>query len=138
MAKALHIDGLRQFQRDLKTVDRELAKELRKALNISAEVVVGAARPLVPTLTGRAKKTYKARSTQKEARVVAGGKRAPYVPWLEFGGRVGRNKSIERRQVAGGRYLYPSLSREHDEVYRVMRGALIELVERAGIGVTDG
>lgn len=135
--KMIHIDGLRQFQRDLKTLSGDLAKALRKALNKGAEIVAEEARPRVPSRSGKARKSIKAASSQKEARVRGGGARTPYYPWLDFGGRVGRNRSVERRRIDGGRYLYPALADNNERVYQELIGALIEVAENANIEVEE-
>jgi hypothetical protein len=62
----------------------------------------------VPRRTGRAGGTIKAASTRTEARVSEGGARAPYMPWLDFGGRVGRKNSVKRPFLKEGRYIWKS------------------------------
>lgn len=130
---AIQIEGLREFQRNLKTIDRELPKTLRKSFNEAADLVVQRARKRVPRDSGRAAKSVRASSTQKEARVKGGGKRAPYYPWLDFGGRVGRNLSTRRRYMGGGRYLYSSLGESRVELQRILEENLIAVAERANL-----
>src|SRR6266516_6672861 len=96
MAEAIRIDGLAEFTRNLRKLDAEVPKALRVALNGCAEIVLGYARPRVPSRSGRAASTLRARSTRTAVRVSAGGRRAPYYPWLDFGGRVGRHKKTRR------------------------------------------
>lgn len=136
MADPVKIDGLAQFTRNLKKLDAEVPKALRVALNEAAEIVLGYARPRVPRRTGRAASTLKARSTRSAVRVAAGGRKAPYYPWLDFGGRVGRKKSVKRPFIGDGRYLYPALRAKRDEFEAAVTRALIGAAESAGIEVT--
>lgn len=132
----IEIHGLREFQASLRRMDATLPKRLRIALNQASQVVVDDARPLVPRRSGAAAGSLKVRSSQREARVAAGGRKAPYYAWLDFGGRVGRRRSVARPFYKEGRYIYPSLSQNRDEIQRVMGRALAELAESAGLEVT--
>lgn len=138
MTSAVRIEGLRELQRGLKSLDRDLPKALRLAFNDAADIIVDDAKPRVPRLTGRAAGTVKARSTQTAARVTAGGSRAPYYPWLDFGGRVGRRRSVRRPFLKDGRYIYNAYFRRRDsgEFQDALQDALVQVARRAGLGVT--
>ena len=92
----IKVDGLREFQRTLRALDAGLPRTLRLAHNEAAKIVVDWAQPRVPARTGKARASVRATSSQREARVTGGGKRVPYYPWLDFGGRVGRNRTVQR------------------------------------------
>ena len=136
MTDAVRIEGLREFQRGLKAMDRELPKALRMAFNDAADIVVSDARPRVPSRSGRARGSVKARSTQTQARIVGGGSRAPYYPWLDFGGRVGRRRSVRRPFLADGRYIYNAYFRRRGEFVQGMQEAIIGVARRAGIEIS--
>ena len=138
MAEAVRVVGLREFNRALKRLDETAPKQLRLALNDVADVVIRHARPLVPRRTGRAAASMKARSTRTKVRVAAGGKRAPYYPWLDFGGRVGGRKATRRAYLKEGRYLYKSFFDHEDEFVGVLTDRLVRAAERAGLRVTHG
>jgi hypothetical protein len=131
------VDGLAEFSRNLKKLDADLPKALRLALNQAADVVVDYARPLVPRRTGRAARSVAARSTRTAVRVVAGGKRAPYYPWLDFGGRVGRGRSVVRPFLKDGRYIYEGYFRKKQsgEFVDVLNTALLGVARQAGVEV---
>lgn len=135
MADAIRVDGLAEFSRNLRKLDADLPKALRIALNEAADVVVDYATRHVPTRTGRAKRSLKARSTRTEARVSGGGNRAPHYPWLDFGGKVGRNKSVSRPFYSDGRYIYKGYFARRDEFGEVLTRALLGVAEQAGIAV---
>jgi len=134
---AIRIDGLAQFVRDLRKIDRDLPKTMRAAMNEAADVVVGEARPNVPRRTGRAAASLRPQSTRTAVRVSGGGRRAPYYPWLDFGGRVGRGKRTRRQFLKHGRYLYPAYfaKRDSGEIQRVLERALLGVARSAGVAV---
>lgn len=132
----VRITGLREFQAALRKMDAGLPKLLRVAFNKVSALVIDYARPRVPSRSGAARGSLKARSSQREARIAAGGRRAPHYPWLDFGGRVGRNDSVRRPFLTEGRYIYPGLKANRDEITEVMSTALAELARDAGIDVT--
>lgn len=137
MTEAIKVEGLKEFGRDLKKLDRDLPKLVRVALNTSAELVAAGTRPKVDRATGRAAGTVRPKSTRTKARVAGGGRRAPYYPWLDFGGRVGRGGAIRRPFTKDGRYLYPTYRKLRDsgEFQEVMTRELVDVARKAGIEV---
>lgn len=134
----LEVEGLREFQRGLRKLDADLPKAMRIALNDAADIIVDEAKPRVPKRGGRARASVKARSTRTQSRVVGGGNRAPYYPWLDFGGRVGRNKSVRRPFLQDGRYIYNAYFRNRDRYAEVLEEALVDVARQAGIEVSGG
>lgn len=135
MTDPIRVDGLNQFVANLKAMDRELPKALRVAFNGAADIVVQDARPGIPTKSGKAKASVKAKSTQTFVRISGGGNKAPYYPWLDFGGRVGRNKSVKRPFIKDGRYLYDAYYRNVNRFGEVLEQALLDVASQAGIEV---
>jgi len=140
VAEAIRIDGLAQFSRNLRKLDSDLPKALRVALNDVAGLVITDARPQIPRRTGRAQASVKPRSTRTAVRVAAGGTRAPYYPWLDFGGRVGPRKSVRRAFLEEGRYLYRSYFRMKaaGDLQEALESALLRVARQAGLEVTRG
>lgn len=135
MAEAIKIDGLAEFSRNLRKLDADLPKALRVALNGAADVVVGYAVPRVPKRSGKAARSIKARSTRTAVRIAAGGSRAPYFPWLDYGGRVGRNRSVQRAFMKDGRYIYAGYFAKKEEFTAVLTQALLDVAAQAGVVV---
>jgi hypothetical protein len=133
----IKIDGLKEFQRALRDMDRDLPKQLRVILNDAVGLVLDWARPRVPSRTGRARGSLKARSSQREARAAIGGRKAPYMPWLDFGGE-GRaaGRPAARPFIRKGRYLYAGLDAKRDDVTEVMSRGMTVLAESAGLEST--
>lgn len=136
----IQVVGLRDLTRSLRAVDTGLPKMVRLALNEASDTVVDRAIPSIPARTGRARRSVKASSTRNAARVKAGGNRAPYFPWLDFGGRTGRKGedgkgTTVRRFYTDGRYLWPAYyeARDSGEFGRILDEALGRLIRQAGL-----
>ena len=134
---SIDVSGIRAFGKQLRQMDAGLGKQVRIMLNGSAELVVTKARPKIQTRTGRAAASLKVSSSQREARVAAGGRKAPYYPWLDFGGNVGPNDSVSRPFYTEGRYIYPTVRENSDEIQKTMAAGISELAQSAGLVVTD-
>lgn len=133
----IRIEGLASFNRKLRQVDAQLPKALRVAMNKAADLVIDDARTLVPKRSGRAAASIKAASTRTAVRVRAGGAKAPYYPWLDYGGRVGRRKATVRPFHKEGRYLWPTYFKHRDSgrLQRMLERSLINVAYRAGMEV---
>jgi hypothetical protein len=134
--QVIKIQGLKPLSKALKRIDAEAPKGLRIALNGVAEIVVKAAVPLVPRKSGAAAKSIKVKSTRTSARVSAGGARVPYYPWLDFGGKVGRHKSVVRDFYKAGRYIYPTIAKHEADIEKALEQALTDVVKAAGLEVS--
>lgn len=137
MPEAIKINGLSEFVRNLRKLDGELPKALRVSLNQAAQIVVDDARPRVPSRSGRARRSVRVASTRDRVRVRGGGARAPYYPWLDFGGRINPTGRfvIERPFYADGRYIYEAFYRRRDEFDTVLTNNLLDAASSAGIEV---
>lgn len=138
MSDAVRITGLKEFVRDLKKLDRTLPKAVRLGMNDAVNIVVDEAKPRVPVRTGKARKSIKAKSTTKLARISAGGKRASYYPWLDFGGRVGKNNSVHRPVLKKGRYIYPAYDAKKPQVTQALNDNLFDIARQAGLHPRKG
>jgi hypothetical protein len=136
VAEAIKVTGLAEFNRNLKRLDAEVPKALRVALSGAAEIVLDYARPRVARRSGRAAGSLRAASTRNAVRVKAGGRRAPYYPWLDFGGRVGRRKSVKRAFLKEGRYIFPALDAKRGQFEAALAGALLGAADSAGLEVS--
>lgn len=132
---AIKIEGLSTFVKNLKKLDSDIPKALRVAFNGAAEVVVKDARVGIPTKSGKAKASVKAKSTQTASRVVGGGNKAPYYPWLDFGGRVGRKHSVKRPFITHGRYIYNAYFDNQARYAELLEQALLDAAASAGVEV---
>lgn len=132
----IRVDGLRELQRSLRAIDKDLGAGVKLAGNRAAQLVVDDARPRIPLGPGRgghARDSLKVASTGKAVRVSAGGKRYPYYPWLDFGGGVGPGKRSKRPFLTEGRYIWASFADRRADVERVLDEELQTLARSAGL-----
>lgn len=135
----IRVDGLRELQAALKAADGESQKQLRVVFNEAAEVIAAGTRRIVPSR--RAAASVKPRSQQREARVVAGGSKAPFYAFLEWGnkvrggrGRVGRGDSVPRSYPGkDGRYLFVTYNRRKLWVYKELERGLQRVITNSGL-----
>ncbi len=115
----VQVEGLRDTLRDLKALDADAAKAM------SQTTVAKQVRMKVPKDTGAAAGSYKARGGAKGASLAFGGAKAPYAPWLDFGGKLPQGGN--RPRVKGGRYLYPTIESNLEDVADQVAKALEDL-----------
>jgi hypothetical protein len=133
----INIAGLREFQKALRQIDAGLPKLLRVTFNEAMGLIIGYAQDHMPRKSGRAINSLKPRSQQRTARIVAGGARAPYEPWLDFGGegRV-KGRPAPRQFLKEGRFIYKGLAVKRDEITDVMTRGMSDIARSAGLEVT--
>lgn len=136
MPDAIKVEGLNQVVRALKKFDADIPKALRVAFNNAADIVVSTAQPRVPTRSGRARASIKSRSIRTAVRVQEGGPKAPYMPWLDFGGRTGKKKSVVRPFMKEGRYVWWAFAQRKDDVMEAALKGITDAAESAGLDVT--
>lgn len=135
---AIKVDGLAQFNKALKQIDKDAPKQLRMVGNEAASIVSARAQSRVARQSGRAQRSIKANSTRTLSRVKGGGPKQPYYPWLEFGGRVGKRRSIKREFIKSGRYIYPSYAAKKADVQDKLTVGMRRLAAAQGWKVTNG
>lgn len=136
LVEPIRVQGLRELRQALRDVDSDLGPALRKALNAAGETIVENTPPWMPKKTGLARNSVKVRSTQREARVVEGGNRAPWVPWLDFGGKRPKDKD-GRPFRKRGRFIYTTYGKRTDEITETLNEVLVELARGAGFEVSS-
>lgn len=135
MEPKVSIKGLAEFNRGLRKLDGEAPKQLRVALNAGSNLLIDKTRPKIPARSGKARASLKARSTRTAVRIAVGGKKAPYYPWLDFGGKTGRNKSVDRPFYTDGRYLYITLRDIRPQIMKTLDEAIRDVARNAGLDV---
>lgn len=136
LVEPIKVAGLAELNRSLRAQSKELPKVLRAANNEGAELIVDWARPRVAARSGKAARSIKAKSTRTEARVQGGGRNISYYPWLDFGGKVGPQRSVRRQWYPSGRYLYPGLEANRQALEERHIAALVDMIRAAGLEVT--
>lgn len=101
-----------------------------------AQLVAATARPKVPVLSGLAAGSIKVGHARGSAYVEGGGPGVEYYPWLDFGGNIGKDRSVNRPFSREGRYIFPAYSEVLGKIDKLMGDALVDLADAAGIEVT--
>ena len=133
MQAEFNVTGLRELRSALNKLDKSIAGELRTGLKEAAGVVARDAARAVPRRTGRAAASVRPVSRGNTIFVQGGGARVPYYGWLEFGGRVGRNRSVSRPKVRNGRYIRPAVARNEREIVEKAADAFRSAARKAGL-----
>jgi hypothetical protein len=119
----IKVEGLRALRKRLRKADREGRVRLKAASNAAGQIIVDTAKPRVPLGPGKgghARSSVKVASTNNQARVQAGGKKYPYFPWLDFGGRVGPKRKTHRPFLTEGRYIWKAFDEKRSEIEVVL------------------
>lgn len=104
----LKLTGLTDAQAEITKSARNLAIGLPKLERELAADMASLARRKARqgSRTGRAM-----RSIQVTRSTISAGTGIEYYGFFDFGGRVGRNRSIVRKYIRGGRYLFPAMQK---------------------------
>lgn len=129
----ISVRGLDELRKALAKADKDLAKDLGAAGKRAADVVVPAAQARTPVRSGRARDSLRAVTVRGGGAIRGGGAKAPYFPWLDYGGRVGRKRSVVRDYIKGGRIVYPAIDEKRDAAVDVYFDAMNDLLRRAGL-----
>jgi hypothetical protein len=125
----LKVTGVREMVAAYRKAGDDVERQaVRKVLPVAERIAQDAARR-TPRRSGRAAGSIRARSTSRGASVT-GGADVPYFGWLDFGGAVGRNASVERPYIATGRYIFPAV----DAAEKDIEGAVADGIEAAATG----
>lgn len=143
-SQRVRIKGAAELARAFKQLDSDLPKQLRVEFKGIASRVASEVAGKVDRKTGRAAGSVKATATTRAAAIAAGGPKAPYYQFLDFGGSVGRGHipgkggsgAIKRdwmgKPGGDGRWLYPTISENRDETADAADEAIKTVAKRNG------
>jgi len=138
MESKVEIRGIKELGRAFKQIDDDLAPELKSRFMGIASDVATTAQGKVPRISGKAAGSIKPRASVRGASIAFGGTAAPYMPWLNFGGRVGRRKSIVRERVTPDRYIYTTIGQKRDDISDAADDAIVDVARHAGFETGKG
>lgn len=132
---AVRVEGLADFQRELRALDSKLPRQLGQANKAAAEMVAVKARARAMSLGGVAAKaapSIKAAAEQRRSKINLGGARAPYALGAEFGGR-GRptTQQFQPHRGQSGYFLWPTVRDTREEFIEVYAKAIDQLMKSA-------
>ncbi len=147
----LRFTGLKELRKAMRDAEAGSQKHLQIHFKDVAVTVASAVAGQVPTSTGKKGKnntfssgsaaaSVRARATQTSAGIVAGGPKAPYFPWLDFGGSVGRGHvagqgdsgAVKRPFMKAGRYIYPTITDMSDVIVDAASEGIGDALREAG------
>lgn len=135
------IEGLKELRKAMRDAEAGSQKALQRRFKAVAAVVASAiAGKVTQGPTGRAAASVRPRATATSAGIVAGGQSAPYFPWLDFGGSVGRGHkagapwsgAVKRYNPKGGIWVYPTIEEMSDVIEREAGEGIQDALEEAG------
>lgn len=128
----VEVEGIVPLARALRKAGEEGTRTLLLEANKeSAKVVEAAARPLIPQRTGRLANTLRSAGQAKGGVVLLGKAKVPYAGPTHFGWFGARTwgRSVARRPIRPGLWLYHALDRRRVEVEERYHAALDRLLE---------
>jgi phage gpG-like protein len=143
----LVVKGLPQLTRGFKQIDANLKNTLKDELLPVAKNVAGVVQQRMPFGSGRAAESIAAKSSNYGASIAAYGQKAPYGPWLDFGGSTGRGHKVGvawsgaiKREWRGvpkgsGRYLYPGIEDAREDTAKAVEDAVARAAQKADFEV---
>src|SRR5574342_37519 len=106
MAIKMELKGLRELLAAMRKVAPESRREFTASLKVIGKMVVGETQAPMPRRKGAARRSVKVKIVTRRrfegVETSEGGPVAPYVPWLDFGGTVGRGRRTTVRLTVGG------------------------------------
>lgn len=133
--QAIKVEGLRDLQRALREIDRELPKELRRANLEAAQLIAEGTRRSFASRPGVAPKvvpSVKALAQQRSASVRIGGARFPFALGSEFGSiRFKQFPAWRGSAAAAGYSLYPTIRSEGPRVIEAYAAAVDRVAAKA-------
>lgn len=140
----VEIDGLREFRRALKKVDKDLPKEMRATMRrMVADPIAAKIKTKVPVGPGKGghwRDAIRGGATQRNAYIQWGKAKIPYAGWMEFGGqlpskRSGKRARYMRPRADNGRWVYPTIEANREFAADAARKALDQTMSRARLAL---
>lgn len=134
----IRVEGDTELAARLKRANRAVPDQVKKIGLDIADMIAAFARrkvPLGPGRGGHVKSSIEGKVRRGLPVVDGGGPGWPYYGWLEFGGRVGINRSVFREKVPDGRYIVPTVVERRAQIEDLMEEGMNDLFRRYGIEV---
>lgn len=123
----VHIEGLAEFRRDLRSIDRALPREVNQVIKSAVGRVAAEASRTAPRQSGTLAGSYRPFTRGNIAGVTS---RLPYAPVIEYGGTIrprGAEITFPRREV-----VTKAAAREADRVVDEIGDGVDGLARRHG------
>lgn len=132
---AIKVEGLRDTIKDLQALGAE--KQDFVDINLeAAEILMSAARPLVPVRSGKLLGTMRASKTVQYAQVQLGKAKVPYAAPIHYGWYYDRNNFI-KKNIKPNPFLAKALRQNYDEIIKRYNESVQKVLNRFQVGDTD-
>lgn len=133
---SVEVEGLKELRAALRQAEGRSPKELAAAGLPAATIAASAASRRVPSITGRTAGSVRPFATATGGGVRAGGAKAAWFGWLDFGGRRPQEKAsggLGRPVIKAGRYIYPAIDAEEVRIVDTYVAAIEKLLRQVGL-----
>ncbi len=148
----VEVRGLRELDQAFRSMEGRMDGALKAEFLGLATRVADTARGKVAADVGagKAAASIKPKASARGASIAFGGTAAPYYPWLDFGGSVGRGHkpgvawsgAITRdwrgKPSGEGRYVYPAIREHRADIAAGVDDVVTRLAQRAGFETREG
>jgi len=132
VGSSVKIEGLNKLVRDLKQLDPDVARGLRRDHLDMADNVAATAKGLAPKRSGRLRASVRSGASQRSGVVRAGNKAVPYAGPIHFGwaSRPNRARGWRGGPISPQPFLYDAIDKRRDEITAAYLRTLRKAVER--------
>lgn len=135
----IEVVGLADLRRDLEGMPKDIQDAFKREMKSVAEIVARDAARRVPSKTGEAISGIATKGEVGGASVIES-RSQPYLRWLDFGSRTPRTGNTRAEGPwrgsgtgpKGGRFLYPAIEANWDEVRQAADEAIARAAREAG------
>ena len=124
---AARIEGLREVQKALGDVSKDLKNKMKPTHLKAAEIVVEGAKRYAPVRTGNLAKSIRAAATQPGGRVRVGSAAVPYAGPIHFG--------WPKRRIQPQPFVYDALDPRRAEVANLYAERIMQIIDQYGLKV---
>jgi len=130
--ESIKVEGLKETIKDLQALGVE--KQAFIDINLeAAEILMSAARPLIPVRTGNLAGTMRASKTVQYAQVSLGKAKVPYAPVIHYGWFYDRNNFI-KKNIKPNPFLSKALRQNYAEIMKRYDESVQKVLNRFSVG----
>lgn len=130
--ESIKVEGLKETIKDLQALGVEKQKFVDINLE-AAEILMSAARPLIPVRTGKLAGSMRASKTVQYAQVSLGRAKIPYAGPIHYGWFYDRNNFI-KKNIQPNPFLSKALRQNYDEIIKRYNESVQKVLNTFNLG----